>query len=86
MKRILAGMLSLLCMFSLASCNLISVEKSQETAPDANDQPTQEADLTSVHGWFDPDDHAEIRFRGQSYYNTLASGLMILDNRMEGIA
>lgn len=86
MKRILAGLLSLLCLFSLASCNSISIEKSRETAPDATDQPTQAADLTSVHGWFDPDDHAEIIFRGQSYYNIIASGLLIMDNRMEGIA
>ncbi len=86
MKRILAVLLSLLCIFSLASCNSISVEKPQETAPKATDQPTQATDLTSVHGWFNLDDHAEITFRGQSYYNTLASGLMIMDNRMEGIA
>ena len=86
MKRGFTVLLTLVCLFSFASCIKITVRPAEETSSETAGVPSPETDLTSAHGWFDPDDHAEILFRGQRYYNACTSGALILDKRMEGVA
>lgn len=87
--RIAAAVTCAIMLAGLCACGVSTPTEPRDTS--VADSPTAaptEADLTSIHGYFDPDDSGQLFFRGQAYYVIFLTDYsqLILDNPMLGEA
>lgn len=88
-KRLLASALSLLCAVSLSACSYGATRNSTDVT-EKNEKSTvgetTRPDTSALYGYFNPKDKAEIVFRGQRYYNIIATGELIINTPLNGVA